>query len=109
VGREPARRPERPLQAGGATTGIRVRPASRPELDRHWPQLTKLWPAYQAFYDGGKRSVFVLEPADPSVLPVGSPRQERRRPYLLVFRTLQWNLLTRKSGPVEPPRGRQTS
>jgi hypothetical protein len=27
-------------------------------VDRYWPQLTKIWPAYQDFYDkGGKRSV----------------------------------------------------
>ncbi len=36
--------------------------ASDAELDRYWPQLTSLWPAYQAFYgEGGRRSVFVLE------------------------------------------------
>ena len=36
--------------------------AANAELDRYWPQLTNMWPAYQAFYDqGGRRSVFVLE------------------------------------------------
>jgi F420H(2)-dependent quinone reductase len=42
---------------------VRARPASGTELDRYWPRLARLWPAYQAFYDrGGTRSVFVLEP-----------------------------------------------
>ena len=36
--------------------------ASDAELDRYWPQLTKVWPAYRTFFDqGGRRSVFVLE------------------------------------------------
>jgi deazaflavin-dependent oxidoreductase (nitroreductase family) len=56
--------PHAHVQVGGATTRVRARPASAPERDRYWPQLTKLWPAYQAFYEsGGKRSVFVPEPA----------------------------------------------
>ena len=51
------------LQIGRGTASVRARPASEHELDRCWPQLTKMWPAYQAFYDkGGERSVFVLEP-----------------------------------------------
>jgi hypothetical protein len=54
-------------QIGRGTTSITARPASDHELDRYWPRLTKAWPAYQAFYDnGGKRSVFVLEPDGPS-------------------------------------------
>jgi hypothetical protein len=37
-------------------------PASDDDLDLYRPRLTKVWPAYQAFYDkGGRRSVFVLE------------------------------------------------
>lgn len=36
--------------------------ASADELDRYWPGLTRIWPAYQSFYDsGGARSVFLLE------------------------------------------------
>ena len=51
------------VQLGRSTISVRARPASADELDGYWPQLTKLWPAYQAFYDnGGGRSVFVLEP-----------------------------------------------
>ena len=38
------------------------REASPAELERYWPRLTTMWPAYQTFYDqGGKRSVFVLD------------------------------------------------
>ena len=59
--------PHAQVQIGRDTTSMTARPASDHELDRYWPQLTKVWPAYQAFYDnGGKRSVFVLEPDAPS-------------------------------------------
>jgi F420H(2)-dependent quinone reductase len=55
--------PHARVQIGRNTASVRARPASEDELDRYWPQLTKIWPAYQDFYDkGGKRSVFVLEP-----------------------------------------------
>jgi F420H(2)-dependent quinone reductase len=60
--------PHAQIQLGRSTARVRTRPASRHELDRYWPQLTQIWPAYQDFYDkGGQRSVFVLEPdASPS-------------------------------------------
>jgi deazaflavin-dependent oxidoreductase (nitroreductase family) len=52
--------PHAQIQIGRGTTSVRARPASEHELDRYWPQLTKMWPAYQAFYDkAGERSVFV--------------------------------------------------
>jgi F420H(2)-dependent quinone reductase len=55
--------PSAQVQIGSNTITVRARAASGSELDRYWPQLAKLWPAYQTFYDrGGKRSVFVLEP-----------------------------------------------
>jgi F420H(2)-dependent quinone reductase len=55
--------PHAQVQIGRGTARVRAHAASEDELDRYWPQLTKLWPAYQAFYDkGGDRSVFVLEP-----------------------------------------------
>jgi deazaflavin-dependent oxidoreductase (nitroreductase family) len=58
--------PHAQVQIGRATTSVSARLASDDELDRYWPQLTKVWPAYQAFYaNGGKRSVFVLEPDAP--------------------------------------------
>jgi F420H(2)-dependent quinone reductase len=53
--------PHAQVQLGRGTA--RARSASRHELDRYWPQLTQIWPAYQDFYEeGGQRSVFVLEP-----------------------------------------------
>jgi F420H(2)-dependent quinone reductase len=55
--------PHARVQIGRATASVRARPASEDELGRYWPQLAKIWPAYQDFYDqGGNRSVFVLEP-----------------------------------------------
>jgi len=58
--------PHAQVQIGRRTASMTARPASDDELDRYWPQLTKVWPAYQAFYhNGGKRSVFVLEPDGP--------------------------------------------
>ena len=33
------------------------------ELEKYWPKLVELWPAYQAHYEkSGKRVVFVLDP-----------------------------------------------
>ena len=56
--------PHAQVQIGRDTVSVRARMASEQELDRYWPQLTKIWPAYQAFYGkGGQRSVFVLVPA----------------------------------------------
>jgi len=43
-----------------------AREVSAEEADRYWPRLTRIWPAYQSFYDkGGERSVFVLERVAP--------------------------------------------
>jgi len=67
--------PHAQVQIGRGTTSMTARPASDDELDRYWPRLTKVWPAYQAFYDnGGKRSVFVLKPE------VLAPRQRSSTP-----------------------------
>jgi F420H(2)-dependent quinone reductase len=50
--------PHAQVQIGRNTASVRARSASEDEVDRYWPQLTKIWPAYQDFYDkGGKRSV----------------------------------------------------
>lgn len=55
--------PRAQVQIGRDTIPVRAHAVSGNELDRYWPLLAKLWPAYQIFYDrGGKRSVFVLEP-----------------------------------------------
>lgn len=51
------------VELGGAAFEVMGRPATEEEVDRYWPDLTRLWPAYQAFYErGGTRSVFILEP-----------------------------------------------
>jgi len=58
--------PHAQVRIGRGTTSMTARLATDDELARYWSQLTKVWPAYQAFYDkGGKRSVFVLEPDGP--------------------------------------------
>jgi F420H(2)-dependent quinone reductase len=45
---------------------VTAREASAEEVERYWPRLMRIWPAYQAFYDkGGKRSVFILQPVRP--------------------------------------------
>jgi deazaflavin-dependent oxidoreductase (nitroreductase family) len=45
---------------------VTAREASAAEVERYWRRLTRIWPAYQAFYDkGGKRSVFILQPVGP--------------------------------------------
>jgi F420H(2)-dependent quinone reductase len=55
--------PHAQVQIGRGATRVRARTASGQEVERYWPRLTKVWPAYQAFYaKGGKRSVFVLKP-----------------------------------------------
>jgi deazaflavin-dependent oxidoreductase (nitroreductase family) len=45
---------------------VTAREASAEEIERYWPRLTQIWPAYQSFYDsGGKRSVFILQRVGP--------------------------------------------
>jgi len=49
-------------QIGSETWQYHAREATEDEIDRLWPQLTKLWPAFQTHYErGGYRSIFVLE------------------------------------------------
>jgi deazaflavin-dependent oxidoreductase (nitroreductase family) len=56
--------PHARVQVGRQTWPVVAREASPEELERIWPQLTAIWPAYQRFYDqGGKRTVYVLDPA----------------------------------------------
>lgn len=55
--------PHAQVQIGRGIVEVTAHAATPHELDRYWPRLTQVWPAYQTFYDrGGKRSVFVLEP-----------------------------------------------
>jgi hypothetical protein len=44
------------------TRPVVAREATAEEVESLWPELTRLWPAYQTFHDqGGTRSVFILE------------------------------------------------
>jgi F420H(2)-dependent quinone reductase len=59
--------PRAQVRIGRDTTTMRARAASGDEVDRYWPRLAQVWPAYQTFHDrGGERSVFVLEPDNQS-------------------------------------------
>jgi hypothetical protein len=72
--RHPGRRTGQPLapqpvhplarvQLGAQVRTYRARAATEAELERYWPQLLRVWPAYERFYrQGGRRSVFVLDP-----------------------------------------------
>lgn len=54
------------VEVGREKFAVKAHEASETELARYWPQLTRVWPAYRDFYDqGGRRSVFVLEPDNP--------------------------------------------
>jgi F420H(2)-dependent quinone reductase len=52
----------------GSERGIyQAREASQAEVERYWPQLVQVWPAYQTFYGrSGQRLIFLLEPLPPS-------------------------------------------
>lgn len=51
------------VQLGRSRIEVEAHVATQDELDRYWPQLTRIWPAYQTFYERtGRRSVFVLVP-----------------------------------------------
>ena len=50
------------VQIGQEISTYRAREATDEEVERYWPCLVKMWPAYQTFYDrSGQRSIFVLE------------------------------------------------
>jgi deazaflavin-dependent oxidoreductase (nitroreductase family) len=50
------------LQIKQDTAEYQAREATGRDIDRLWPRLTKLWPAFQAHYErGGRRSIFILE------------------------------------------------
>ncbi len=61
------------VQVGPVSGLYQAREASEAEVDRYWPQLVQIWPAYQALYDrSGQRLVFVLEPIPSSHTPTES-------------------------------------
>lgn len=50
------------VQIGQEIDTYRAREATDEEVERYWPRLVEIWPAYQTFYDrSGQRSIFVLE------------------------------------------------
>ena len=50
------------VQVGPHIIAGTARQVEAAELDRYWPQLVALWPAYREHYErSGKRSLFVLE------------------------------------------------
>ena len=56
--------PQVRLTLHGETVDGRAHRADESEVDRYWPALVRLWPAYRSFQDaGGDLSIFVVEPA----------------------------------------------
>lgn len=54
------------VQVGPDVITCTAREIEGAELERYWPRLVALWPAYQEHYERrGRRSVFVLEPVSP--------------------------------------------
>lgn len=51
------------MQIGSERSLYQAREASQAEVDRYWPQLVQVWPAYQTLYErSGQRLIFLLEP-----------------------------------------------
>jgi deazaflavin-dependent oxidoreductase (nitroreductase family) len=51
------------VQIGRVSGVYQAREASEAEIEWYWPDLVKVWPAYQKFYArSGQRIVFLLEP-----------------------------------------------
>jgi hypothetical protein len=49
-------------QIGQEIGTYRAREATDEEIERYWPRLVEIWPAYKTFYHrSGQRSIFVLE------------------------------------------------
>ena len=45
------------------TRTFRARQATEDEIEKYWPRLVEIWPAYQSHFEkSGERSVFILEP-----------------------------------------------
>ena len=50
------------LQIGRDSGNYQAREATNAEIERLWPRLIELWPAYQAHYErSGQRAIFILE------------------------------------------------
>ena len=51
------------VQIGSERSTYQAREASQAEVERYWPHLVHVWPAYQTLYDrSGQRVIFLLEP-----------------------------------------------
>ncbi|HEV2235055.1 MAG TPA: nitroreductase/quinone reductase family protein [Ktedonobacterales bacterium] len=51
------------VQIGSTSGTYHARAATEEEVARYWPQLVRIWPAYQTHYGrSGQRSIFILEP-----------------------------------------------
>jgi F420H(2)-dependent quinone reductase len=51
------------VQIGTVHEQYRARKANEVEVERYWPHLVQLWPAYKAHYErSGQRTIFLLEP-----------------------------------------------
>jgi deazaflavin-dependent oxidoreductase (nitroreductase family) len=62
------------VRVGRVVLPVEAREASEQECERAWPDLVRIWPAYQAFAEqGGKRSLFALDP-----VPFSSTRRTTR-------------------------------
>ncbi len=49
------------IQIGSDTALYHAREATNAEIESLWPQLVKLWPAYQVHFErGGRRTIFML-------------------------------------------------
>lgn len=51
------------VQIGSKSGAYHACEATAQEIERYWPQLVRIWPAYQTHFDrSGQRSIFILEP-----------------------------------------------
>lgn len=58
------------VQIGSHRGTYHARMATEEEVAHHWPQLIRLWPAYQAHFErSGQRTIFILEPTENSAVP----------------------------------------
>jgi deazaflavin-dependent oxidoreductase (nitroreductase family) len=54
------------VQVGSVGRICHAREATADEVERYWPRLVALWPAYQTHFDRSRqRSIFILEPSPP--------------------------------------------
>jgi len=61
------------LQIGSEAAQYHAREATPDELERLWPRLIALWPAYQAHHEqGGRRNVFILQRSYPKMIGIAS-------------------------------------